>query len=112
MNTKENYNECLANLVGKWTTEDDKYNYIFQIFPYTEDGAETDMYQLHFIENSTGKLMFGFYKISIENGSCYIDFLNTKHKVLSIERSIKIPTMKLEDKHGNITIYQGRESVF
>ena len=103
-------NECLSQIANAWTKENDKYKYIFQMLPYIGDDSEDDMYALHFIDTSTEKLMFGFYKISVEKGSCYIEFLKTKYKILSVDNSIQIPIMKLEDKYGNITIYQNKEN--
>lgn len=109
MENKQNYGECLSQVCNSWRKENDKYKYIFQIFPYKEIDDNENMYELHIINTITNEIAFSFYRISSENGSYFIEFLGTTYKILHIDNSIKIPIMKLEDNDGNIIIYENKD---
>ena len=100
--------ECLLQVIGAWTKENDKYKYLFQLFPYVDIEDNENMYELHAINTITGEIAFTYYRISYENESCFIEFLGTTYKVLHIDNSIRIPIMKLEDIDGNVIIYENK----
>lgn len=100
-------NECLTQVLGAWTKENDRYKYVFQIFPYESEDKE-NIYELHAIDTITGDIAYTYYSISFKTESCFIEFLGTTYKVLHIDNSIKIPKMELEVDDGNIVIFEKR----
>jgi len=109
MESKGVFSEYFSQIINAWRKKNDKYKYIFQPIPYNEVEDNENMYQLHVENTITHEMAFTFYKISIDNESCFIEFLGITYKVLHIDNSIKTPIMKLEDNAGNVIIYEHKD---
>jgi len=106
MTKEKHYNECILQLVGNaWRKKDDKYEYMFELFPYEGDNKEKDLYGLKINDTTSDNKAYTFYKVVYENGSWFLTFLKNTYKVLHIYNPIENQIMKLEDSDGKIISY-------